>query len=131
MVAFDVLAASGDRGPFDPALFATYGWVLGIAMLGGAAQFYRKVKAGQARAFNLAELIGELVTSAIAGLITFWLCRWAGVNDWAMCAMSAIAGHMGSRALFLLEQVFERWLNRTFGNAAPAPAPSEAAKPQP
>lgn len=125
LLAFDAFAQARDKGPFDPALFFTYAWVVVISMAGGLAHFYRKVRSGQTRAFNLTELVGELVTSAVAGVITFFLCRWAGVSDWAMAAFVGIVGHMGSRALFLLERVFERWAVRTFGattNDAPVPA---------
>lgn len=126
LAAFSVwaqAAALADKGPFDPSLFVTYGWVVLISMLGGFASFYRKVKSGQARWFNFAEFVGELITSALAGLITFLMCRWAGVNDWLMAALVGIAGHMGSRALFLLEKCFERWAERTFGGAPTGPRP--------
>lgn len=121
LAAMDVLAdaariaVAADKGPFDPSLYVTYGWVVGLSLLGGVASFYAKVKSGQARPFNLTELIGELVTSAVAGLVTFMLCKWAKVDDWLMAALVAISGHMGSRAIFMLERHFERWVERTFG----------------
>lgn len=119
LAAFDVYAQGAvDKGPFDPSLWMSYIWVMGIAVLGGCASFYLKVKRGQARYFNLAELVGEIVTSALAGIITFWLCKSAGVNDYLSAAFVGIAGHMGSRALFLLEKVLERWFER-FGVSAP------------
>lgn len=126
LVSFNALAGP-DRGPFDPALLATYLWVVGISVLGGVASFYVKVKRGQARAFNLAELVGEIVTSAVAGLITFWLCTSASLSPWLTAAFVGIAGHMGSRALFLLEKVLERWLDR-FGVSAPGTASAREAE---
>lgn len=108
-------AQATSASPFDPALLFTYLWVVGISAMGGLASFYRKVKSGHTRWANLAELVGELVISASAGLITYWLTRWAGVNDWAAAAMVGISGHMGSRAFFLFEKVFEQWVERVFG----------------
>jgi hypothetical protein len=128
LVAFDVWAqASGTKGPFDLALIGTYLWVIAVALLGGAASFYQKVKAGQARWFNFAEFVGEMTTSALAGVLTFWLCEYASLNPWLQAAFIGIAGHMGSRALFMLEKMFERWAARSFGNGgghvhAPEPA---------
>jgi len=85
----------------------TYLWVFGLSALGGAVSFIRKVKDGHARAFNVAELFGELFTSAFAGVLTFYLCEWSGFAPLATAAFVGIAGHMGSRALFQLEGFFE------------------------
>lgn len=82
----------------------TYAWVFGLSALGGFVSFMRKIKTGQARAWNIVELIGEIVTSAFAGVITFWLCEWAKIPPLMTAAMVGITGHMGSRALFLLEK---------------------------
>ncbi len=105
-------ATVGGRGPFDVQLLATYGWVFALSLLGGAASWAKKVREGHTRAFNLVELVGELVISSFAGMFTFFLCRWAGVNDWLSAALIGIAGHMGSRAIFLGEQLLERWFGR-------------------
>ena len=50
----------------------TYSWVIALAILGGIVSFIRKMQLGQARIFNIVELIGEIVTSAFAGILTFW-----------------------------------------------------------
>ncbi len=119
LVAFDAFAQGGGGGPFDIALLGTYAWVIGVAILGGCASFYQKVKSGQARWFNFSELVGELATSALAGVITYWLAQYGNLNPYLTAALIGIAGHMGSRALFMLEKMFERWAARTF----PSPAP--------
>jgi hypothetical protein len=94
--------------PFDGALWLTYLWVLVISLFGGTSNFIRKLKQGKARPWNVVEFVGELVVSALAGLITFWLCHAAGVNPWLEAALIAIAGHMGARALFHFEGFLER-----------------------
>ncbi len=109
------------RGPFDFALLTTYGWVIVISLLGGFAAWARKVREGHARAFNVAELIGELIISGFAGIITFLFCRWADLNEWASAAFIGIAGHMGSRAIFLGEQALERWFGRVNPPGGPTP----------
>lgn len=94
----------------DPSTYSwiTYCWVAGISMLGGFASFSRKVKEGKARAFNIIELIGELVTSAFTGLVTFFLCQAAGLGELWTIAFVGISGHMGTRAIFLMEKAFEK-----------------------
>lgn len=95
------------KDPFGMEL-ATYLWVLFISMLGGFVSFMKKVKEGTSRAFNISEFIGEIVTSAFVGMITFWLCSSAEINQFITAAMVGISGHMGSRAIFILEKWAEK-----------------------
>ena len=82
----------------------TYSWVFLLAILGGVVNFIRKLQRGDVRPFNIVEFIGEIVTSAFAGIITFWLCEASGVTPLITAALVGISGHMGSRALFLIEK---------------------------
>lgn len=84
----------------------TYAWVFGISAAGGAVAFIRKMRLGHARAFNVAEFVGECTTSAFAGVITFYLCEASGFNQLLTASLVGIAGHMGSRALHNLELFF-------------------------
>lgn len=112
LAVFDALAQTTTRGgPFDLALIGTYAWVTAIAALGGLASFHRKVRDGEARWLNITELLGELVTSAVAGLLTYWMCRYAEINEWLAAALIGVSGHMGSRAIFMLE----KWWSQKFG----------------
>lgn len=94
----------------DPTTYGaiTYAWVFALSILGGTASFFGKVKAGSARWFNIAELVGEMFISAFAGVVTFFLCEWSGFTPLLTAVLVAIAGHMGTRAIFVLEQFFER-----------------------
>lgn len=82
-------------------------WMVAVAALGGVANFYQKVKMGKSRAFNIRELLWEVLVSAFVGLVTFWICKGYGVNEWLTAAAVAITGHMGSRAIFIAEQWIE------------------------
>lgn len=95
------------KNPFSYELI-TYVWVFGLSAWGGAVSFMRKMREGKARPFNIMELIGELVTSAFAGVMTFWLCEAANINPFVGAAMVGISGHMGSRAIGLLELFFSK-----------------------
>lgn len=96
----------------DPLSYSalTYAWVFLLAILGGVVNFMRKLQAGHARAFNIIEFIGEIVTSAFAGVITFWLCENAELTPLVTAAFVGVSGHMGSRALFMIEE----WLKSKF-----------------
>lgn len=93
--------------PFTIANLIPTFWMVAVAALGGLANFYQKVKTGKARAFNVMELVGEVLVSAFVGLVTFWICKGYGVNEWLTAAAVAITGHMGSRAIFIAEQWIE------------------------
>lgn len=119
-LAAGVAWASGERNPFDYSVI-TYLWVLAVSGLGGLVNFHRKMREGQTRAFNVTEFLGELVTSAFAGLLTFWLCESANIDRLVAAVMIAVSGHMGSRAIFGLE----KWMEVRTAGAIGVKAPKE------
>lgn len=98
-----------DKDPTSYSLL-TYAWVFLLAMLGGVVNFVRKLQQGHVRVFNFVEFIGEIVTSAFAGVITFWLCENAHMSPLLTAAFVGVSGHMGSRAIFMAEN----WLKTKF-----------------
>jgi len=97
-----------ETGPFDLKNIVPTVYMALIAMLGGYVNFRQKMKAGSTRGWNLTELIGEMVVSAFAGVLTFWVCRGFDINPWLTAAGVAISGHLGARAIFMAEQVIEK-----------------------
>lgn len=93
----------------DPSSYSliTYGWVFMLAILGGIVNFMRKIQKGKTRAFNVVEFVGEIVTSAFAGVITFWMCEHAQFSPLVTAAFVGVSGHMGSRALFMFEEYIQ------------------------
>lgn len=90
----------------------TYIWVLMLSVWGGAVNFLQKMKLNKLRAFNLIELIGDLSTAALAGLVTFYLSESAHMDKVFGAALVAISGHMGSRLMFMLERIIEKKLSK-------------------
>ena len=80
----------------------TYLWVWGLAIMGGAVSYYQKVRRGRSK-YSIAEAIGEIVTSAFAGVLMFYICQATGISQLWTAALVGISGHMGSRALAMLE----------------------------
>lgn len=100
-----------------------YGYVL-IALMGvcgGAVSFYQKVKAKQSRWLNIHELIGELATSGFTGFLVGLVCQGLGVSLPLTFALVGIAGHAGSRALFLMENLAKAAAERRLGVKADDP----------
>jgi len=96
-----------DKDPLDYTIL-TYSWVVILSMLGGASSFVLKLKEGKVRAFNITELIGDLVVSAFTGIITFYLCEFSGFEKTLTAALVGISGHMGGRAIHMFEKFMER-----------------------
>jgi len=94
----------------DPTSYSviTYLWVFGLATLGGFVNFMRRVRQGHTQMFNIIEFVGEIFTSAFAGVITFWLCESSGIDPLLTAALVGVSGHMGSRALFVIEKYLIR-----------------------
>jgi CHASE2 domain-containing sensor protein len=101
----------------DPTSYSwlTYAWVVLWSVLGGIVSWYGKIKAGAARPFNLAELLGEIATSAFAGVTTFYLCEWAHLDPLLSAVFIGIAGHMGTRFVFFMERVLEKHMTNKLG----------------
>lgn len=85
----------------------------GVAMVGGAVSFYHKMKTGKTRAFNITEFVGELVTSGVAGVLAGWVLVGLEANQYLVYAGVGIAGHMGSRIIFIAEQWLEERVKKS------------------
>ncbi len=107
-------AAQQTRDPLDvPVRY--YGFLLGFAIVGGLANWYRKVRAGEVNPGQLGHLIGELAISAFAGMMAFMLCMWAETPMPLTAALVGMAGHMGARALDIIEKAITARMKRLTG----------------
>lgn len=99
----------------DPLRYSLrdYGLILAVALLGGLVSWYAKVRRGEIPGYSVMQLIGELATSAFAGLIAFWLCEWANFPQLLTVAIVAISGHMGTAAIKQFEKLAERKFSGT------------------
>lgn len=98
----------------DPTSYSllTYAWVFALSAWGGTVRFIRKVKAGDMTLKQaLKSWIGELITSAFAGVLTFYLAEAAGISQLWTAVLVGVAGHMGARSLEPLEALYKRWTN--------------------
>lgn len=94
----------------DPTTYSllTYAWVGLLSCWGGFISYVRKVKDGVVHRYSIVEFLGELSTSGFAGVLTFYLCEAAMISPLITAAMVGISGHMGSRAIFVIEQYLQK-----------------------
>ena len=98
-----------------------YAVILGIALLGGFASWYSRVRRGEAELLNFSALVGELAVSAFAGLITFWICESFELSPLITAAAAGMAGHAGGTGISWLERLGKRYAEKRFGVTGPAP----------
>lgn len=115
MTLLPTIAQAADKDPSEYSL-KEYGMMLGAAMLGGLVSWINKVRTGRLPKWSLMQLIGELCTSALSGLLCFWLCEWAGTPRLLTISLVGIAGHMGTRAIILFERWAEKRAEAVLGN---------------
>lgn len=105
----------------DPLSYSLgqYGFMLGMSVLGGLVSWSARVRAGKAEPWSINALIGEVATSAFAGLLAFYLCEWAGFPPLLTASVVGISGHMGTRGIQLLERVGESRIKAFMGKGDP------------
>lgn len=73
-----------------------------LSCFGGIVNYLNRIDKSGA-AFSLIRLLIEIITSAFVGIISFMLCDYANLEWSITAAIVAVSGHMGTRALFLIE----------------------------
>lgn len=80
-----------------------YFWFVVLALWGGTASYLSRMKQKKLP-FSLAELLGEWLISGFSGIMTALICASYGVDYYLTAALAGVAGHMGGRGVFMLEQ---------------------------
>jgi hypothetical protein len=87
-----------------------YGLVLALSVFGGVVKWIAKVRNGTVNSWSIGHFIGEITTSAFAGLVVFFICEWYNVPQLLTVALVAVAGHMGGLAIDQIEKYGMRWI---------------------
>jgi hypothetical protein len=87
--------------------FAPYFTTIFLSIWGGVVNHIQTIRATKKK-FKWSELAFDLVTSTFAGLLTFYLCRSAGINETTSAVLIAVSGHMGTRAIAGFENLYRR-----------------------
>lgn len=81
-----------------------YIWFALLALWGGTVSYISRVRRNSTP-FSFVELVGEWTISAFAGIMTALICQEMGFSLILTSALSGISGHMGGRAIYMLEQL--------------------------
>jgi hypothetical protein len=92
-----------------------YGFILAIALLGGAVSWYGKVRKGELKMGQLGALVGELTTSAMTGLLAFWVCEYLKADPLLTACLVGVAGHAGGKAIEWAEELARKRAEAALG----------------
>lgn len=105
-----------DKGPDGLsdllAQAAAYIWVVLLSGTAGAVRHLHEVRTMR-RKFKFWVLVLEIATSALVGLLTYFFCRWANLNEWLTAMMVGVSGNQGVRTMMLLEPIQSRIFGAT------------------
>lgn len=85
----------------------TWALLLCISMLGGFTSWYKRVKEGHTRTFNMIELIGEAATSGLMGFVGFSSALWYFDSVAIASAVAGMSAHFATRLLFRAEGLLD------------------------
>ena len=108
------ISAWASSEPKDPLSYPlkTYGFMLIMAIFGGFVSWYAKVRRNEIPGSSLFHLIGEITTSTFAGLVTFFICEYAGLPQVITAPLVGIAGHMGAKIIGWYEERATKTLSK-------------------
>lgn len=83
---------------------------IALSAWGGTVNYLASLrKTGQK--FSFWRFVSEVVIASFAGVVTFFLCKHTSISDTMTAALVAISGHMGTRAIYGLENIYKRVFN--------------------
>jgi hypothetical protein len=83
----------------------TWLWVFGLSILGGTVRTLTNMKVGMKWIDVSRRWVIDIVVSAFVGVLTFFLCEFAGFDQTLTAALVGISAHMGTRAIVILEEI--------------------------
>lgn len=80
----------------------TWLWVIGLSSWGGAVGYLSRIDKQKVK-FKFYTFCVEVFISAFVGVLTFLLCDSSNLSWETTAAMVGVSGHMGTRALMVIE----------------------------
>lgn len=111
-----IVKADQAKDPLDYPL-RDYGAILFMTLLGGFAGWYAKVRKGDVPNSSLFALIGEMATSSLAGLGSFFVCNYLNLPLGLTAAIAGLCGYMGGRLIEWAERKLTQRADHILGNS--------------
>lgn len=108
------MAQEAAKGPLNYSL-KIYTAIFALALLGGLASWFGKVRKGELLMWNISALVGELCISAFSGLMAFYLCDYMGFHQGLTAAVVGVSGHAGTRGINWIESLGQKFAEKKLG----------------
>lgn len=89
----------------------TYAWVVGLSVLGGTVRTLTNIKMGMSTGALVRRWSIDVTVSAFIGIVTFFLCEYAGLEPVLTAAFVGVSAHMGTRAIVIFEEILYKKVN--------------------
>lgn len=81
-------------------------YVIVLSIWAGTVGTIRRVRKGEIPFFSLREWVGDISISGFIGILTFFLCKYVGINEYLSAFFISISAHMGARAIAIFEKLW-------------------------
>lgn len=91
-------------------------WVFLLAIAGGLVRFVRQCNKSNKKLSPITivlRLVGELIISGFADVITFYLCEYWNFDGLLTAVMVAISGHLGGSAIDRIARVWDAFVDKS------------------
>lgn len=82
--------------------WTVYAWVVWLSWWGASVAYLQRIKSKGPNGFSWWVFFVELLTAGFVGYITFTLCELNAIDARTTSIVVAIAGHTGTRAIFII-----------------------------
>ncbi len=90
-------------------------WISLLSVLGAITGYIRKIKEGTVERFRISELVGDITISFFLGVVTYFLCKGAGINEYLSAGLVGFVSHLGTRGIVMLEEFIPKIIKKWFG----------------
>lgn len=90
--------------------FITYLWVMALSILGGTVRTLSHITIDMSWKCVFRRWTIDITVSAFVGILTFYLCEYAKLDQVLTAAFVGISAHMGTRFIVILEEYLYRRL---------------------
>lgn len=89
-------------------------WISALSTLGATVGYMKKIKSGAVERFRISELVGEIVISFFLAIVTYFLCKGSGLDEYLTVGLVGVVSHLGTKGLSMLETFIPKLICKYF-----------------
>jgi len=105
----------GDITAREAANIWSFTLAMALALWGYVADFSYRALRGKTRTPYWKAFLMDFPGASLLAILTYGACTSAGIHGWALAALVGMAGHIGGRGIYQIEQVVISLLVNKYG----------------